>query len=127
MKGNIKSKIRDILNYLLFCFCIFGVPGFLYYLIKWDPYLGRGDESISLSLLLIALVYWILIFQIYKYRERARNRLWQFSQFLSDKWTEEKREDERRKRTMDFSYMMGIKEEYPEIFDNGILKLPNKK
>lgn len=51
-------------------------------------------------------------------------RTWQLTQFLSDNWTVEKREHERVKLISDIVYMSELKNEYPKVFDDGILKLP---
>lgn len=124
-KTKMDNFIEKALKPFLFGMLLFVPPILLYFFIKWDPILHKSDgEEIPLSMYLLTLIYWIVIFQIHKYRERARDRTWQLAQFLSDTWTIEKREEERKKLISNSLYMHRLKEEYPEIFEDELLKLP---
>ncbi len=120
-KNNFEEKIK----YLLFCLIIFVPPVLLYFFIKWDPVLHDSEgETMPISLYFLILVYWTAIFLIHRYRERSRDRAYQLAQFLSNAWTIEKREEERKKLISNFLFMHKLKEEYPEIFEDGLLKMP---
>ena len=119
------KKLKKSLQGVLLGLFLFLPPIILYFFIKWDPtiYMG-GDENPPLAAYLLTIIYWVVFYQIYKYKERSKERTWQFAQFLSDKWTIEKREEERIKLTSNVLYMNKLKEEYPELFEDKILKLP---
>ena len=70
MKGKISSGIK----YLGFCAYIFGVPMLLYFFAKWDPFLGLDDEGSPkfLGVWPITIVYWVLIFLVYKYNDERK-------------------------------------------------------
>ena len=107
---------------------LFIPPIILYFIIKWDPsFYNNEGEEINLAIYLLIVIYWIAFYQIYKYRKRSKDRTWQLAQFLSDKWTIEKREEERIKLTSNFIFMSELKQEYPEIFEDELLKLPFNK
>lgn len=69
----------------LFGLLLFIPPIILYFFIKWDPLIHNSeDEVIPLSIYLLTIIYWVVFFQIYKYRERSKERTWQLAQFLSE-------------------------------------------
>ena len=105
-----KIFFDKVIKPFLFGLLLFIPPIILYFFIK--------------SIYLLAIIYWVVFFQIYKYRERSKKRTWQLAQFLSERWTVEKREEERIKLTSNFLFMHELKDEYPELFKDGLLKLP---
>jgi len=113
-----------VIKPFLFGLLLFIPPIILYFFIKWDPLIYKEDEVIPLSIYLLTIIYWVVFFQIYKFRERSKERTWQLAQFLSEKWTVEKREQERLKLTSNFLFMHELKDEYPELFEDAFLKLP---
>ncbi|MDD3066225.1 MAG: hypothetical protein PHO48_00090 [Candidatus Gracilibacteria bacterium] len=64
------SEEFDFWDYILSCFVIFGIPTLLYLFIVWNPYIGRNSdgEIIDLRIFVLAFVYWIMLFLIYKYK-----------------------------------------------------------
>lgn len=71
---NYKEEISSGIKYLGFCIYIFGVPIFLYFFAKWDPFVGLDDsgDPIFLGVWPIVLVYWVLIFLVYKYNDERK-------------------------------------------------------
>jgi hypothetical protein len=57
-------------KYIGFCLYIFGVPGLLYLFAKLDPFIDLDEygDPMRLGIYPIAIVYWILIFFVYKYK-----------------------------------------------------------
>lgn len=98
---------------------LFIPPIILYFFIKYDPLIHNIDgEEIPLALYLLSIIYWIAIYQIYKYKERSKDRTWQLAQFLGDNWTTEKREEERLKLRSNKTFISELKKECPELFIN---------
>jgi hypothetical protein len=120
-----KNVFEQMIKPFLFGLLLITPPILLYFFIKWDPLIYQGDgEVIPLSIYLLTAIYLVVFFQIYKFRKRSKERAWQLAQFLSEKWTVEKREEERIKLTSNFLFMHALKDEYPEIFEDELLKLP---
>lgn len=69
-----KEKISSGIKYLSFLACIFGVPISLYLFAKWDPFIGLDDEGSPkfLGVWPITIVYWVLIFLVYKYNDERK-------------------------------------------------------
>lgn len=117
--------MKKIIKPFLFGLLLIVPPIILYFFIKWDPLINDSEGgAFPLSIYLLTIIYWVVFFQIYKFRERSKERTWQLAQFLSEKWTIEKREEERIKLTSNFLFMHKLKDEYPEIFEDELLKLP---
>ena len=67
-------KISAGIKYLGFCVYVFGVPIFLYFFAKWDPFVGFDNvgDPILLGAWPIILVYWVLIFLVHKYNDERK-------------------------------------------------------
>ncbi len=106
------------LKVFIFGLFLFIPPIAIYFFVKWDPSFHNNEgEEVSLAMYIITVIYWTTIFFIYKYRELYIDRDWQLAQFLGDKWTPEKREEERLKLKSDLIFINEFKKEYPELFD----------
>ena len=71
---NFQRKVESATKYAAICLYIFGVPIFLYLFAKWDPFVGfdEAGDPILLGAWPIILVYWILIFLVYKYNDERK-------------------------------------------------------
>ncbi len=119
------DKLKKSLHAFLFGLLLTFPPILMYFFVKWDPiFINREDDDVSVAIWLLAIIYWVVFFQIYKYRERSIRRTRELAQLLSDRWTIEEREEERRRLTSDFLFMNHLKDECPEVFENNTLKLP---
>ena len=75
LKENWERKLLRWVDYIGFVFYIFGVPIILYLFAKWDPFISYdeyGDPN-KLGVWLIAIVYWVLIFLVYKYNNERKS------------------------------------------------------
>lgn len=125
-KTGLQRGFTDVRNHLIDStkagFIIFAIPIAIYFFIKWDP--TFGDEGTPLGSLVVIFGYWAALYYINKYRKISKARAWQLAQFLSDNWNAELREEERLKLITDHHFMEELRSEYPEIFEDGILRMP---
>lgn len=80
-----KEKISSGIKYIGFCIYIFGVPIFLYFFARWDPFVGLDDagDPILLGAWPIIFVYWVLIFLVHKYNDERKRYRYALEKILS--------------------------------------------
>ena len=85
-----QEKIKIILEHIVYSlwagFLFFGIPLSLYYLVKWDPILERGEygePKTTLGMLIIVGMYWVGLVLILKYRAEIKDRKRQIKELLN--------------------------------------------
>lgn len=69
-----REKISSVIKNAGFCLYIFGIPMLLYFFAKWDPFISFDESGtpITLGIWPITIVYWVLIFLVYKYNDERK-------------------------------------------------------
>ncbi len=71
-------------------FLLFGMPIILYFFIKWDPFILRDKdgEPITLGFWLVAILYWVALFFIHKYKSETKLKREQLKRLLDGSMSE---------------------------------------